>query len=375
MKSKFIATGIIAASMLTIMSGCGRTDINMNDYLTISYEGYDTIGTASYSIDVEKLISDNYEAFGIEEGDELEALAVFEDIDDLISGELDKKENLTNGDKITFKWDDSNKEDIEDDFKVRLTFEDKTATIDSLEKAQKINPFDYFQLSFEGTAPNGCAVKTVDEKLPVNIFFELDKDSNLNIGDKIKVTASSSGNADDFAAECLRNGYIITETEKEYTVEGIAKYAMAIADIPKESYDKLDSHGKDMLKADSADWDTPESFKKCTLIGNYMLTPKADVSSASGNEIMFIYQIDVENGDTKFSYYDYVKYRNIILLADGTCSFDLSAAETPDVGFFGGDENFKKDDLFYPGYEDLDSLFNNHVTKYIDQFDYESTIK
>ena len=97
MKGKFIATGIIASSMLTFMSGCGRTEINMNDYLIISYDGYDTIGTAEYSIDVDSLIENNTKAFERKDSNPASAKS---QLKTLLKGELDKTENLSNGDTV-----------------------------------------------------------------------------------------------------------------------------------------------------------------------------------------------------------------------------------------------------------------------------------
>ena len=69
---------------------------------------------------------------------------------------------------------------------------------------------------------------------------------------------------------------------------------------------------------------------------------------------------------------------NIVILADGTCSFDLSgmkhAEGTSTFGIKSG-EVFTRDKYYYWGYEDLDSMFNKLITANIDKYSYESTVQ
>ena len=88
------------------------------------------------------------------------------------------------------------------------------------------------------------------------------------------------------------------------------------------------------------------------------------------------------DGETQESgqetYYTYYHYSDIMLLEDGTCSVDLSngymtnnsiESDYGKNGFFGAD--FYR----YKGYKDLDSMFNECVTKKISECNYESTVQ
>ena len=94
-----------ALSMSMILTGCGKTTINANDYLTIETSGFDTAGKASYYFDTEKLIDDNLKAFGLDNSsDDIEYLKVLGGIEQVLDGKLDKTNDLSNGDEVTFKW-------------------------------------------------------------------------------------------------------------------------------------------------------------------------------------------------------------------------------------------------------------------------------
>lgn len=94
-------------------------------------------------------------------------------------------------------------------------------------------------------------------------------------------------------------------------------------------------------------------------------------------EIIYgVYKLGIASSENEFSYYMYCRYKNILLLKDGTCSVDLTDYQIPEasMGFFGDviGEGFIKGSYCYPGYEMIDSLFSNCVTKNIEQYEYES---
>ena len=90
-----------------------------------------------------------------------------------------------------------------------------------------------------------------------------------------------------------------------------------------------------------------------------------------------IYKISVENSENNFDFYTYCRFKDIIVLADGTCSVDLTNYTMPTGSAFLGmvnGEAFTKGSYYYNGYEETDSLFNNCVTKNIEQYEYESSV-
>ena len=95
------------------------------------------------------------------------------------------------------------------------------------------------------------------------------------------------------------------------------------------------------------------------------------------NILYLIYKIDVTTATESFSYYWYLKYENITVLPDGSVSINYQDYEAPYASYFFGlsGEGFVKDGLCYEGYETLDDLYNNCVTKVVDRYACENTVK
>jgi hypothetical protein len=371
------------------LTSCGRTEIDASKYVTVDIDGIDTKGTASAHIDLDELVADNLEAFELSDSSNLLAFAqVEEKVDKYLTGKLDKESDITNGDTVTFKWDKKNAEKLEEKYKIKLKLDDKKIKVTDLKIAEEFDPFEHLTISYEGIAPNAKAVLSTKE-LPVSgMSFTCDTKDHLSNGDTITVKFGEA----DCEQKCFDQGYKPTATEKTYTVEGVSSYVQKLEDIPEDAMKKMDEHAQDVFKAHvAANWADSETFKDMELIGNYMLTPKdSSINTYTSNNVYFIYKITANNmppkdadeaakaATTEFTYYYYSGYKNIVILDDGTCSFDLNTLEKPEgsvvFGYKTG-EVFSIGDYYYQGYEDLDSMFNNLVTANIDKYKYESTVK
>lgn len=384
MKKTKIGTGIVKAALLLplalCLSGCGAKTVNLNDYLTIECKGMDTAGKASFSVDIERLVEDNAEALGMDGASFGSLLTVYDDFYSKLDGELDKTSELSNGDKITFKWDDIDTKKFKEKYSLKLNFSDVPYEVSGLEQAEEFNPFDYITVTYEGFAPYGKLNISKNGENPVyGISYRADKADGLSNGDKVVVKAEAGS---DITEYCFGKGYAPSETEREFTVSGLASYATKLNLIPADAMTKMDTHAQDVFRADVAkNWNDSESLKDIKLIGNYFLTPKdPSISANTYNYVYFIYKITAENSEIEngFDYYYYSYFTNIILLDDGTCSFDLNDITVPEGSSFFGSvsgEAFSTDGHFYKGYKDLDSLFNKHITAKIDKYQYETTVE
>ena len=399
MKKKFlvVAAGAMAAVALT---GCGKTKINLDEYVELKYEGYDTIGTAYYEFDYKHFERDFEDSLKLtKEGEEdrkemKEAAAAMnlgksepELLATFLKGELDKSEGLSNGDEDTFKWDIDD-DQIQEYFKVELTYSDITGTVEGLQEAQAFDPFDGYNVSFTGTAPDGrISVENNVSGANPRLNYEFDKTEGLSNGDTVKITVSAYG--DDVVKYCVENyGMIPTVTEKEYTVEGLPSYAMSAAEISDETLGKMQKQCEDIINTYVAsDWAEEATLAGATYIGNYFMTPKAGVSSSNKNQITMVYKVDClldcgnSNGSFKGIVTDYytVTFYNLMILADGTQSLDLSNYNKPyaswnyDTGIdngWWGTLSYR-----YYGYQNLDNAFNDFITKNVEKYNYEDNVE
>ena len=168
----------------------------------------------------------------------------------------------------------------------------------------------------------------------------------------------------------IENGYVLSETEKTYEVSGLDYYIYEISQIPDDVIDVMDEQIKDHVKAKVASgWTYKDSLKKMTVMGCYLLYPKDMNNRSSANYLYLVYKLDVQNEKSeKFSFYYYAEYRDILCTSDGDLQYELMNFNEP------GD-SFKKDSLWYYGYEKLSELYNKCVTTKVDRYKCESNIE
>lgn len=354
-----------------------RKQININEYVTYEVDGIDSKGYCDIYIDYEKMIEDNYRAFGLKKdhtADDVAELAL--KIHSSIEGEVDKKDNLSNGDEIKFSWDDSEFKDIEKEYSIKFKYSDIKWEISGLEEAAEIDPFDgRLQVTFSGTAPNGkldmkvAKVPTVAGAPTYDFEYEADKKTGLKNGDVVTISIIDSD--EDIASA----GCFVSQRSKEYTVEGLNYYAEKFADIPKQDIGIMDGHNRDLLNADIASsWAEEEKLNNIELINYYLLTGKDGISVSTNNYLYFIYKVDVENAEGAFTYYYYTYYPDVLLTSDGKCSYDLNDAIVPKGSMLFGNvsgEAYKTGKNYYLGYEKLEDLYNKHVTTKVAEYNCE----
>ena len=385
--------GVVAFAL----TGCGSTTIDLNKYVTIEAEGYDSMGTLNYTFDYEAFEKD-YDgkikanvkssdggtaaeialelAFGAEVTD------VF--VDYCVNYQLDKRSELSNGDVVNLTWNCED-EDAKKFFNVKLKYSDIQYTVKGLDEVGTFNPFDYVNVSFSGISPYGSVTITPDydrtEMQYVN--FTVDKNNGLKNGETVVVSASISGNAASFVE---RYGCTLGKTEETYTVEGLSGYIADIEDVPTELFNKMDKQLNDSFNAYKANNLIPEASASLKLVGNYLCTLKDGMTESPNNFMYYVYQVSYSDSVlSDYTYYWYGYFEDIILLADGTCTVDLSSYTVSEsYRFFGecsGDylALYTPEDaygeLYVAGFADLESLFNQQIVTKIENYEYEQKMQ
>lgn len=380
MKKKILSILTVVAlllSMVLVFSGCTKT-IKLEDYVFIEVTGANGYGKATVEVDWDKIQMDfgdkvdNTDQAGYcfsRYGDYTLADAVSE----AVTYELSQYDRLSNGDTITMTWEPDVDKYLSA-FDVELSYDDIEYTVEGLEEVSTFDAFSSIDVVFEGVAPDGYARISVGENSEFDSYdFSIDKSSELSNGDTIKITISE----DAIIEHIEQYGSAPAESEKTYTVSNLEFYATKVAEINSDSLDKMKAQADDVHKSKIANWASPDTCKGATFVGTYFLSAKNMESESTKNILYLIYKIDVTTATETFSYYWYLKYDNITVLPDGSVSIDYQDYEAPYASYFFGlsGEGFLRDDLCYEGYEKLDDLYNNCVTKVVDRYTCENTVK
>ena len=99
-----------------------KVPVELDNFITITYDGYDTEGTAKAHFDKKAFVAD----YG-EQVEDINGL-----IADCIDGNLSEDEGLSNGDKVVYQWD-VDAETAESNYKVVLSYNDIEDTVSGLE--------------------------------------------------------------------------------------------------------------------------------------------------------------------------------------------------------------------------------------------------
>jgi len=374
----------VIAFMLLAVTGCGKTTVKLDKYITITAKGYDSMGTASYMFDYDAYKKDySGKVKTSKNGDESNGWGLIAGepshellLDFCVSQRLDKTQGLSNGDVVTLKWTCED-EMAEEYFNVKLEHSDITYTVQGLQEVGKFNPFDYVTVTFSGTSPNGSVTITPNYNQPEMQFisFSANKKSGLKEGDSVAVVAAISGSTDSFVEKF---GAVLGKTEKSYTVDGLARYVSDISDIPEEILNKMDNQLRDDFDAHVANhWESYENVDDFALVGNYMVTLKDGMQSSPDNYLYYVYKVTYSNSDVQnFEYYWYGYYTDISVLADGSCSVDLSGYTVSEAssswGFTSGDYlHVEGSTCFVAGYPDLDTFLSKQIISKIDKYEFK----
>lgn len=231
-----LAAAAVAAVLLIFVLG-GSKSVDLNKYITVTYNGVDTVGTADAEFDYNAFIKDNRSRIKFTKQAKREAQMLgYKDTDaaDLlyqayIAGYyyIDPSDHLSNGDTVTLSWSfsDEDIQDIKDKVNVDLKYESKDFTVDGLPKAETFDPFDGLVVTWTGVDTAG-SVELDTSKVPSEAYYfqyTVDKDSGLSNGDTVTVTLTDWDGSDPTQQILEEYGKIPSPLTKEYTVEGLGE--------------------------------------------------------------------------------------------------------------------------------------------------------
>ena len=380
--------------------------IDVSKYVTITADGYNTVGKLNVDFDTDKLEKDygkqiatrfkkqmknlKDDTFGLSsltaslyDGYETDLF-----VDYCANGSADKTKNLSNGDVVTYTWDD-NSDEAKEAFGVKVKYSDITYTVSGLASVNTFDAFDGVDVEFSGISPDGRA--TVNS-LPTaaeaqDLYYTLDENSGLSNGDTVTLTVHS--NRDDFS-DCIdKYGAMPQATEKTFTVAGLSEYVTSADTLSDSVLVSLQNQAEDVLKAYAADtFGNNESLKGMTYLGNYILTPKENSNWYDKDRVVLAYQITVHNNytmddqtyDADNSYFWYITFKNVSKDADGNIASGLRDYYTPDntvkidsgVAWSHGSSSTYY--WHYKGYATMDDMYSAAVNKYVENYNHQDNV-
>lgn len=370
--------GIIGACValvlvLLIVIALHKPTVNLNDYLKVTYGGYDGGGVAYTEIDWNSMKEDfenkiSYKRGMAQTGGMTPIDIIMEYTNANIEG---KNEKLSNGDKVSYTWK-VDKDAIAKLIKCKIKYSDGSKKVSGLKEMELFDPFKNLKVTFSGVEPNGEADIEYNGDMLSEYDFTCDKTSGLKNGDKIKISLTEDA------------GYYVDQynkapsvLEKEYKVKNLGKYLSKIKEVDTDGMNSARAKAQKSI-SDMVDyWSEDVTLDKVSYAGDYLQVAK-DSDDYTKNYYGVIYQINAhiqpDGGQRKdvVSYYS-MKFENVIVGGDGKCEIDLDEYDVPyddfSVEVTSGD--LSSGSYSFDGYQILEELKKNYVDEVADEFDCE----
>lgn len=370
--------GIIGACValvlvLLIVIALHKPTVNLNDYLKVTYGGYDGGGVAYTEIDWNSMKEDfenkiSYKRGMAQTGGMTPIDIIMEYTNANIEG---KNEKLSNGDKVSYTWK-VDKDAIAKLIKCKIKYSDGSKKVSGLKEMELFDPFENLKVTFSGVEPNGEADIEYNGDMLSEYDFSCDKTSGLKNGDKIKVSLTEDA------------GYYVDQynkapsvLEKEYKVKNLGRYLSKIKEVDTDGMNSARAKAQKSI-SDMVDyWSEDVTLDKVSYAGDYLQVAK-DSDDYTKNYYGVIYQINAhiqpDGGQRKdvVSYYS-MKFENVIVGGDGKCEIDLDEYDVPyddfSVEVTSGD--LSSGSYSFDGYQTLEELKKNYVDEVADEFDCE----
>ena len=368
-----IGAGVALVLVLLIVIALHKPTVNLNDYLKVTYGGYDGGGVAYTEIDWNSMKEDfenkiSYKRGMAQTGGMTPIDIIMEYTNANIEG---KNEKLSNGDKVSYTWK-VDKDAIAKLIKCKIKYSDGSKKVSGLKEMELFDPFKNLKVTFSGVEPNGEADIEYNGDMLSEYDFTCDKTSGLKNGDKIKISLTEDA------------GYYVDQynkapsvLEKEYKVKNLGKYLSKIKEVDTDGMNSARAKAQKSI-SDMVDyWSEDVTLDKVSYAGDYLQVAK-DSDDYTKNYYGVIYQINAhiqpDGGQRKdvVSYYS-MKFENVIVGGDGKCEIDLDEYDVPyddfSVEVTSGD--LSSGSYSFDGYQTLEELKKNYVDEVADEFDCE----
>ena len=313
LKKMLVFIGILTTILSMLLAGCG-SKADPFAYIDVSYDGYDTNGTAHVDFNegilIETIIGnepDDYEELG-------EWIAAYDELLSNIDVSCTPSKNLSNGDTVTVTVS------VFGEAQKKIAGGEKTYQVSGLPEIQTADLFKDIVLTYEGIVGGNTSVRLnrlTDDEVLQACNFNIEPQGNIKNGDTITVTITNSGT---LAKQYL---CIPEETVKTFTVSGLDEYLTDADLLPEDQIREIiDQYVIDSQKEDRDFWSYGESayYKTYFCIGD-----KGVIGADINRLLVFACYDKYMNGEYRETVYTPLIFRNLLLKADGT--IDLNYAD------------------------------------------------
>ena len=325
MKKILIGLVFLLIVVLTFCS-CGekdtREEINLNEYLVITATGFDGYGTATVSLDVERLVHENSKllvttptTISTQESKTPIESAIFAfDMYKPYTLKFNESNSLKNGDVLLIEWIENEEgiKQLESVINAKFTYKNVKHEVVELIPMMEVDPFENVYLELSGVSGQGkidlsmsqAIIKIGDENYIFAVAIEDMKDGGYKNGDVVRVKLEVD-------EEKLKQeyGFVLKTRTKEIVLDGFAHYPGAEENVfDSINYKNVDKAFAAHIK-DTVSNTATFKIKKVLLYVNET-TEKQEESWNWHNQIVFIYEI--ADGDLVFYQY-FMPNRNIYI--------------------------------------------------------------
>ena len=345
------------AGAFSLFTGCGAKKIDLNDYVTYEFKGYDGYGMVTKHFDTEAFEED----LGDLDDEEFYGMGALA-IESVIDGDFeDDNHSLSNGDKIEFKWDisDNDAKAVKQKLKVNLKYSDFSAKVEGLTDPSEFDIAEHLTIDVSGYAPNGKL--SVSTNL-TGFDVKADKSTELSNVDEVTITIAPKQLDQTMEEVCAANYIPVFDGEYKYTVEGLHSYVTTAAEIPTDVLDIMKTKGEEIIKdnqEDSCDCDTslyPE-FVDHKNFDTYELVAIGVTPYSNSNRVYLIYK-------TNYSVHGDVETYNAVYF-DGVVDSNEGLTDADIRGNFLKETNQIEGRYYYgaPSIEQLNKDLQDYVSK------------
>ena len=372
------AVCVVIAAFLTMMLFGGKS-IDMQDYVTVSFNGVDGKGTAYVDVDYDRMgtkLLTSAQKRKLETGNgwgsintAVGALGQQWVLAEALDCELDQSSELSNGDKVTVTV--TADKDILKQLGVKVKHKKLTFKVEGLVEVSNIDAFADISVQFSGISPQGEAeiINNSSDDACMQFDYSLDQNSGLSNGDTVTVTISDY----DLEGIAERTGKTPEEMSKSFTVEGLSAYVTKLDQVNDTALASMKKEAEDYIQALSArNYADTETINGFTYVGSYLEVAKPNAGAWHNNWLDLVYEISYSNSyGGSFKYYYGIGFSDLVLQADNSIDVDLSDYSTTShtFNFTSGDHGY-----YLYGYQTQKDLFDDWIKSSMDTYTYETDI-